>query len=165
VFDSNVGIRVQGGGSCSGCTMAYTAIYDGSNPIMAGDFVAVAGVSIDPDLNEPIMQVRKATGPDDTIIGVANGSLTRTPVGDHYGVTTGGYDPCDGPAMAGGYLSVVVQGLVQARVSEGGSIEIGNKLTLAADGVTAASIDEMSVARALSAPDGNGFVWVMFNGQ
>jgi len=122
-------------------------------------------VTVDPDLNQPIMLVRKATGPDDAIIGVANGSLTRTPVGDYYGVTTGGFDPREGPAAAGDYLSVVVQGLVQARASEPATVEIGSQLTLNPDGVTATELDELSVARALSLPDENGFVWVMFNGR
>jgi hypothetical protein len=112
LFDSNVGIKIQGGGNCQGCTMAYTAQNDGSDTIMAGDFVAAAGVAVDPDLNEPIMLVRKAIGPDDAIIGVASTSMDRSPVGEFQGVTTGGFDPRDGTAAAGDYLSVVVQGLV-----------------------------------------------------
>ena len=145
--------------------MAYTAQYDGSTAILPGDFVAAAGVTVDSDLNQPIMLVRKALGADDAIIGVANGSLTRTPVGDYYGVTTGGFDPREGPAAAGDYLSVVVQGLVQARASETAAVEIGKQLTLSADGVTAAESAELGIARALSLPDENGFVWVMFNGR
>ena len=165
VFDSNVGIKIEGGGSCQGCTMAYTARNDGGDTILAGDFVAAAGVEVDPDLNEPVMLVRKAVGPEDAIIGIASTSMTRSPVGEFQGVTTGGFDPREGPAAAGDYLSVVVQGLVQARVSQSATIDVGNQLTVVADGVQATELDEMSVARALSAPDGDGLVWVMFNGR
>lgn len=159
VFESPAGIQVTGGGSCVGCTTAYNAQNVGDAPIQAGDFVAVAGVAVDEDLNIPIMQVRKASAASDAVIGVATGGMTRSPVGEHNGVTTGGFDPSgSNTAAPGDFLSVVVQGLVQANAAPGASVSVGQMMTVTADGVqTAAS----GVARALSEVDANGQVWVM----
>jgi hypothetical protein len=159
-FMGDVGIFVNG--SCTGCTMAYFAQNAGNVPIQAGDFVAVVGVVADPDLNMPIMQVRKATAADDAVIGVASSAATRDPVGEYNGVVTGGYNLTDGPAPAGGYLSVAVQGLVQARAA-GSGVQPGAYLTAGADGAEATTAGGFT--RALSTVDGDGMVWVMLSGQ
>ncbi len=104
VFDSANGIRLSAAERCSGCATAYSAQNVGDTPIQAGDFVAVDGVVVDEDLNIPIMQVRKAITASDAVIGVANGAMTRNPVGKHNGVTTGGFDASGarqpGPAIS-----------------------------------------------------------------
>ena len=162
VFDSGTGINLIGGGSCTGCTMAYFAQNVGVEAIQQGDFVAARGVIVDPDLNVPVMQVVKATSDADPVIGVASSAMRRTPVGDYYGVKTGGFDPREGAAAAGEYLSVVVQGLVQAQVHEL-QVQAGDILTLQNGGLEVASTG--GVARAMSTPDENGMVWVLYNGQ
>jgi Fe-S cluster biogenesis protein NfuA len=162
VFDSVSGINLIGGGSCTGCTMAYFAQNAGVEAIQPGDFVATQGVVVDPDLNVPVMQVVKATSAADPVIGVASSAMRRTPVGDYYGVKTGGFDAREGTAAAGEYLSVVVQGLVQARVDEL-QVQVGDKLTLQNSALEVAS--DGGVARAMSTPDENGMVWVLYNGQ
>jgi hypothetical protein len=162
VFDSPAGIAVIGG-NCDGCTMAYYAQNVGDAPIHAGDFVAVEGVTLDADLNIPVMQVRRATGPDDTIIGVAAGAATRAPVGESNGVRTGGFDAAAGPAAAGGYLSVAVQGLVRATAADP-ALQAGASLTAGPDGAVGAPAGG-GYTRALSAVDDDGMVWVMLSGQ
>jgi len=159
-FMGDVGIYVNG--SCTGCTMAYTAQNVGSAPIQAGDFVAVEGVMTDPDLNVPVMLVRVATGPGDAIIGVATGAMTRRPVGESSGVVTGGFDPAEGAAAANGYLSVAVSGLVQARAADTG-LQPGASVTAGPDGAETAAGNGFT--RALSSVDANGMVWVMLGGQ
>lgn len=159
-FVGDVGIFVAG--NCVGCTMAYTAQNTGAAPIQAGDFVAVEGVTTDPDLNNPVMLVRKATGPDDAIIGVATGAMTRRPVAEVNGIVTGGFDPAEGAAAAGGYLSVAVQGLVQARAADTG-LQPGTAVTAGTDGAETAAGN--GFARALSSVDAGGMVWVMLGGQ
>ena len=161
VFDSPLGIYV-GGSGCTGCTLLYVAQNVGGTPIAAGDFVAVAGVEMDADLNIPVMQVRRATGPGDAVSGVATGAAVRNPVGESNGVTTGGFEAADGPAAAGSYLSVAVQGLVQARAADA-TLQPGAGLAVGPDGVEAAA--DGGFTRALSAVDGNGLVWVMLGGQ
>jgi len=161
VFDSPVGIYVSGG--CTGCTLLYNAQNVGDGPIAAGDFVAVEGVAMDADLNVPLMQVRRATGPDDVVIGVATGAAVRASVGEFNGVTTGGFDAAEGPAAAGGYLSVAVQGLVQARAADA-ALQPGASVTAGPDGAIAPSTGS-GFTRALSAVDANGLVWVMLGGQ
>lgn len=162
VFDSPFGIQIVGGGHCTGCAMAYYAQNAGDATIQAGDFVAVMGVEMDADLNIPVMRVRRATGPDDAIIGVAAGAATRSPVGEVNGVRSGGFDAAEGAAAAGGYLSVIVQGLAQARAADA-ALQPGAALTAGPDGAMAATGD--GYTKALSAVDENGLVWVMLSGQ
>ena len=161
VFDSPTGIYIIGGGGCTNCALAYNAMNVGDGPIAAGDFVAVVGVELDAELNIPVMQVRKATSASDAVIGVAAGAAVRDTVGEHNGVTTGGFEGASGPAAAGGYLSVVVQGLVQARAADAG-LQPGASINAGVDGAVAAA---GGFTRALSAVDGNGMVWVMLSGQ
>lgn len=160
-FNGGLGIYVEG--NCTGCTMAYLAQNVGDAPINAGDFVAVEGVTVDADMNIPVMQVRRATGPGDAIIGVATSAISRSPVSVTNGVTTGGFDGADGPAAAGGYLSVAVQGLVQARAADA-AMAPGASLTAGPDGAVVATTGN-GFARALSNVDGAGLVWVMLGGQ
>ncbi len=158
VFESPAGIEIIGGGSCNGCATAYNAQNVGDVPIQAGDFVAVDGVVVDAELNIPIMQVRKAATAD-AVVGVANGAMLRNPVGKHNGVTTGGFEASGAAAAGSGeFLSVVVQGLVQANAASGAAISAGEMVTVTDGGVTAGSA---GVARALSSVDANGQVWVM----
>jgi len=161
VFDGGAGINLLQGG-CTGCTLAYFAQNAGTDTIFPGDFVAAMGLVVDQDLNVPVMQVVKATSAADAIVGVANKAVKRTPVKDVYGVKTGGFDPRQGNAAAGEYLSVVVQGLVQVR-AEALPVQIGEWLTLQDGAVQVSS--EAGVARAMSQPDENGMVWVLYNGK
>lgn len=161
VFDSPVGIMLTGGG-CVGCTLAYNALNVGDAPITAGDFVAVVGVELDADLDMPVMQVRKATSSSDAVIGVATGAAVREAVSEVNGVRAGGFNGTNGPASAGSYLTVVVQGLVQARAADT-SLQPGASLTASTDGAVAAAAGGFT--KALSAVDGNGMVWVMLSGQ
>ena len=163
VFDSPTGIAVIGGGNCVGCTMAYYAENVGDAPIAAGDFVASVGVVVDAELGIPIMQVRRAGGPDDAIIGVSAGAAMRQPVEARNGVRAGGFDAAAGPAAAGGYLSVAVQGLARARAADA-ALQPGAAITASADGAATAAASG-GYTKALSIVDGDGMVWVMLGGQ
>ncbi len=160
MFDGPLGIWVKG--ICTGCTMAYAAQNVGDASIRVGDFVAVENVIVDPDIGTPVMQVRRASGPGDAVIGVATGAMTRQPVGDVNGMRTGGFNPTGGAAAAGSYLSVAVQGLVQARAA-GTGLQPGANLTAGPDGAEEAT--GAGFARALSGVDAGGMVWVMLGGQ
>lgn len=162
VFDSPAGIAIVGGGGCTGCALLYNAQNVGDVPIEAGDFVAIEGVTQDAELNVPVMQVRKATAASQAVIGVASEALSRAPVTVYNGVLTGGYDSAGDTAAPGGYLSVVVQGLVQAKAASGAGVAPGDMVTLSAEGVLSG---DTGVARALSSVDENGFVWVMVGSQ
>jgi hypothetical protein len=165
VFDSNAGIELIGGGSCSGCLLSYNGLNEGSEAIEAGDFVAVLGVEVDPDLNIPVMRVRKASSSSDAVVGVATYRMTRAPVGDFHGMTTGGFDPSTGAAEPGEYLSVAVQGLVEANVRANSELKIGDYLAMSAEGVSAASVAQPAIGRAMSEVSRDGTVWVMLSGQ
>ena len=165
VFDSNAGIQITGGGTCSGCALAYVAQNSGTTTIEPGDFVAADGVTMDPDLNMPIMMVRKAVNETDPIIGVATGAMTRSPVGDFHGTTTGGFDLAGGLAETSQYLSVVVQGLVQVKAGGETPLQIGDRVTLENSNITLAAAGDLSIARVISETDADGLAWVMFNGR
>lgn len=152
VFVGNIAVT----GNCNGCALAYTARNDGSTAIAAGDLVAASGVEIDPALGTPILLVRRATSADEAIVGVSGGGVNRTVDG----VIASGK-----AADAGGYLSVVVQGLAQVHVGGGSSVAIGNSLTASVEGAVLSTDAVGSVARAMSAPDANGMVWAMIDGQ
>jgi hypothetical protein len=164
VFSGAFGIEVIGGG-CTGCTLIYQAQNAGTDTIQPGEFVAADGVVVDPDMNIPVLQVHKAASAKDVIIGVATGALDRAPVGNSNGWTTGGFDGKGGPAANGQYLSVVVQGLVHVRVDQPAALQFGDWITIENGLVTAALGDAPKVARLMSAVDGNGMAWIMYNGQ
>ena len=160
-FDSDFGIYLDDG-PCFNCALAYIAQNAGEVPINAGDLVAIVGVETDAEQGIPVMLVRKATGPDDAIIGVSTGNAGRTPLGEHSGVSTGGFGEGDGPTAApGGYLSIIVQGLVRATAADAG-LQPGDSVAAGANGVVAAASGGL---KALSAVDGDGMVWVMLGGQ
>ena len=75
VFDGPLGIYIQGGGSCTGCTAAYVALNNSDQEIAPGAFLTVEGVQVDPDLNVPVMLVRPVSSSSDPVIGVS-GSAT-----------------------------------------------------------------------------------------
>lgn len=162
VFDSPAGIDIIGGGGCSGCTLAYTARNIGDTPIRDGDFVSVEGVEMDADFNTPIMQVRRVTSGGAAVPGVATHALERMPAGEMQGVRTGGYDTSGLTAAPGDFLSVAVQGLVQARAAAGASLQAGTTVAATTNGVDVAS--GAGLARAMSAVDANGRVWVLLSG-
>lgn len=164
VFSSDYGIILEGGGVCHGCAMAYFAQNAGADAIQPGDFVAALGVAVDPDLNVPVMMVAKASRADEAIVGVASTAVSRAPVEERQGIRTGGFDPRAGQAAPGEYLSVVVQGLVQARVGEV-QVQAGDWLTFQDSALAAAPAGSVGLARAMSTPDPDGMVWVLYNGQ
>jgi hypothetical protein len=165
VFESTSGIWINGG-SCTGCLLSYPAANAGAEPILAGDFVTAAGVSENEALGAPILLVRKAVAGDEAIVGIATGALTYTEPSGELGVSDGGFDGADGPALSGGYLNVAVQGLVQARVGDSAAPAIGDWLTLAAgEAITASAAEQPRLAQVMSERNGDGLVWVMFNGR
>lgn len=161
VFTGGTGILVSGG-SCNGCTMSYLAHNVGGAPIQAGEFVAVEGVIADADTGAPVMQVRVATSPSDAIIGVAMGAMSRIPISHSDGTRSVEFQGATGAAAADGYLAVAVQGLVQARAADAG-LQPGTTVTAGTNGAEATSAG--GFARALSAVDKDGLVWVMLGGQ
>lgn len=158
VFDSPAGINVIGGGGCTGCTMAYMGYNAGEAAIAPGDFVSLLGVELDADLNVPVMQVQKAQAGDTAIIGVASGAATREPISAVYGAQVGGFEQIGGTAAGGEFVSVVVQGLVQANVGELPATKLGQQ-------VAKTAADEPAVGRLMSAPENDGMAWVMLSGQ
>ncbi len=157
VFDSNAGIQITGGGGCNGCAIAYMGYNIGESDIAPGDFVAITGVELDAELNVPVMQVKKAQANNKALIGVANGAVIREPISKLFGAQVGGFERVGGTAPSGSFVSVVVQGLVQAKVGNISSLELGQQL-----GEASAA---PAFGRLMSLPESDGMAWVMLSGQ
>jgi len=130
----------------------------GETAIAPGDFVTIASVELDTELNVPVMQVQKAKAGDTAVIGVAKGAVTREPISEVYGAQVGGFEQSGGTAAAGSFVSIVVQGLVQANVGDVSALEFGQHLVQTA-------VDTPAIGRLMSAPQGDGMAWVMLSGQ
>ncbi len=155
-FNGNIGVS----GSCSGCASALTSQNVGETVIELGDFVTAVGVEVDPDYDIPILQVRKATA-DDIIVGVATSAMSR---GDYRedALTKLGYEMTDGLVNQNGYVSVVTEGLVQARLFPPSALAIGAFIT--AEGVEVGSAPTIgNVAQVMSEADENGLQWILLN--
>ncbi len=161
VFDG--GINVIGG--CFGCSPSYMAQNNGSETIQPGDFVAIQNVTLDTDLNTPIMQVSKAGNATDVILGVAIGAAGRTSGEESNGWRNDGFDSVGGPAASGQYVAVAVQGLVQANVGQATTLKLGDWLTLENGLAVAQAAEAPKVARLMSTVDENGLAWILLTGQ
>jgi len=140
--------------------MAYNI---GETDIAPGDFVTIAGVELDTELNVPVMQVQKAKAGDTAVIGVANGAVTREPISELYGAQVGGFEQVGGTAAGGSFVSVVVQGLVQANV---GDVNVGDVSALEfGQQLDRTAVDTPAIGRLMSAPQSDGMAWVMLSGQ
>ncbi len=155
----NGNIRVTG--SCSGCAMAMTAQNAGGSVIELGDFVTALGVEVDPDYGIPILLVRKAAA-GDTILGVAESAMSR---GEYHenALTQFGYEKVAGVINQHGYVSVVTEGLVQVRLPQESSLEIGAFITAEGVEVSATLNINDSVAQVMSKADENGLQWILLS--
>lgn len=160
VFSSNAGISLEGGGVCNGCLMAFKGINEGSEVIDNGDFVAVLGVSLDPDLSIPIMRVRKVSDSSDVVVGVARSWMPQASETALDGMAKGDFDQTIGAVEPGAFLSVVVQGLVQANVGKISGLRLGDYLTTST-GNSVANTSSPTIGRAMSEVSENGKIWIM----
>ena len=141
--------------------MALISKNVGSDAITPGDFVAAAGVEIDEEYDMPVMLVRKATA-DDAAIGVANSAMLR---GEYYENTLAdfGYDSKAGLAAPGEFVSVVMEGLVQARLPDTTQFAIGDYVVSDAGRLHASVDAASSIAQVMSEVDENGLTWLLLN--
>jgi hypothetical protein len=153
------GLRVING-VCDGCALGYIARNSGSSPIQVGDFVAASGIEVDPITNQPIILVSRAVSGNDAVIGVAV-SLAATPSDIDRKSPEGAGQSTDGMITQGAYLHVAVEGLTQVRVKNTLNINIGDYLTAGSNGAELSTDVNSNIARVMSLPDENGFVWVM----
>ncbi len=155
-FNGNIFVT----GACSGCASALTSQNAGRTVIEPGDFVTAVGVEVDPDYGIPILQVRQAAA-GDTILGVAISAMNR---GDYQegALTQMGYEMADGVINQNGYVSVVTEGLVQARLSPPSAVAIGDFVT--AEGVQVGTVPSIeSVGQVMSDVDESGLQWILLN--
>ncbi|HZU86747.1 MAG TPA: hypothetical protein VFF78_04660, partial [Anaerolineaceae bacterium] len=150
------GIMVTNGG-CTGCTLMYVGMNQGTEALRPGDLLAVAGVEVDAVTGQPVMQVRLATSASDPLIGVVVSGASKP----------GGQGPDkiqSEKILSGEYVLIAAGGLVQARVADL-NVAIGGYLQAGPAGGVATANMERSGVRVMSEPDANGLVWVMISGN
>ncbi len=151
-------IRVSG---CTGCTTTLISRNVGTDTIASGDFVAAAGVEIDEEYGMPVMLVRKV-GAEDAVVGVAQSAMMR---GEYDANTLAefGYDSRAGSAVTGDFVSVVMEGLVQARLPDATQFAIGDYVVSDTDRLHASGNSASSIAQVMSEVDENGLTWILLN--
>lgn len=145
------------GGTCSGCSSTQPSKNVGDSSIAAGDLVAAAGVTANPKLKQPVLLVRRASGPEDIVVGVADKTMriVRTKEGQVH--TASGKSS----ASKGELLLVTTQGLTKVRVS-GPSTKLG---TYVAPGPDAAAVSSVGpgIGQLVDTPNRRGLVWAMID--
>jgi hypothetical protein len=162
-----IGLGVNGtlrilNGNCDGCALVYMGQNDGTAAIEKGDLVAAAGVIVDPDTQQPVLLIHRATSADDTVIGIAVGAAAPPSDVDRSGPETAGKSGV-GVAATGEYIQVMVSGLTQVKVS--GQVAMGSHIVPSSDGAVSTTDAINSVAQVMSEPDENGLVWVMVDAR
>jgi hypothetical protein len=160
---SYYGAEVDGGliityGSCTGCKLAYVGLNNGTDALHPGDLVAAAGVKADAAGGDPILLVRLATQASDPVIGVVVSGASAP------GDKTNPDKIQSSEIIPGAYVLIGTTGLYQVRVA-GTAIAIGDYLAPGPSGAVVAADKSLGVAQAMTEPDADGLVWVMFKGN
>lgn len=162
-------------------TLTLIAQVTGPHALSPGDVVAAAGVA--PPLSgkgAPLPLVRLAAADWNGIVGVVEGRLALSPVpqpGAVEGEPRLELRSAEGPAPPGEYVALTILGVSRVKVDVGqGIIQAGTRLTsdtggraralksVAVEGVILAE-SAPALGIALTAPDGDGLVWVLVNPQ
>lgn len=180
VFVGNVYV----GGACTGCALANIAQNAGATPLEPGTLVTVVGVAENgPDGVPLVLRVRPAQ-PGEPVIGVVVSAAAAEPTPesapaepDATRAAESGAPPATslvpqaGSAAPGGYLTVVRDGVVRVRLAPADAAAVQPGMRLGAAGATAAALPAdqpahdaqpaTAIGTALSAPDADGYAWVM----
>ena len=147
-------------GGCDGCALGYIARNSGSLPIQVGDLVAASGIDVDPTTDQPILLVSRGVSVNDPVIGVAI-SIAASPSDVNRKSPEGADLSVDGMIAQGAYLHITIEGLSQVKVNNNLNFKIGDYLIPGSNGAELSIDSTSSIARVMSLPDDNGFVWVM----
>ncbi len=120
-------------GSCVGCVIVYIGLNDGSDPLEAGDLVAVSGVSSPlAGATTLVMRVRRAgAGSASGVVGVVQGKADVVESSKD-GQLLESANRAEGAAAPGDYVFIVVQGIAHVKAdATAGAIVAGQRLTAA----------------------------------
>jgi hypothetical protein len=170
------------GGACTGCTLVHIARNTSQETLRVGDVVAVSGVgSVLVEHTAPVLQVRRATASDASVLGVvycrgelyaaSDGDGPRSAAEGERRASDDSVQPVEGDVAPGDYLMVVTSGLAQVRVAPDLNLTPGQKLVAGevTGRATLAGADanpDLVFARAMEAkPDKNGLLWALVTVQ
>ena len=168
-------------GDCIGCTTAVFGLNAGDGPLEPGQIVAIQGIEGTTLDNTSVLWRVVPAGEGAAAVGVVRGKaeLDEAPEGTtlREGETGRRLVPRSGVAQPGGYVTIVIYGPMQVRVSAAdGPIEPGARLavgkmgaaralkTVVVEGLTLAE-SAPTIGIALAAPGEDGLVWVLVNPQ
>jgi hypothetical protein len=168
-------------GNCIGCALAVFGLSAGDQPLTPGQIVAIQGIEATTLDNAPALWRVVSAGEGAAAVGVVRGKaeLDEAPEGTTLREDETGQRlvPRSGVAQPGGYLTIVIYGPMQVRVSAAdGAIEPGTRLAVGKMGVArplkTVVVEGLTLAEsapvlgiALDAPDKDGLVWVLVNPQ
>jgi hypothetical protein len=162
------------GGSCTGCLMTFIARNTSGETLRVGDVLAASDVGpILQGHTTPVIQVRRATADDASVLGVVYLRGEFYAAGDDSPEEDGDIvQPVEGDVAPGDYLLVVTSGLTQVRVgpaskgiAPGQSLTVGDIAGLATLSETDAR-PGLVFGRAMEAQaDENGLLWAMIATQ
>jgi hypothetical protein len=157
------------GGSCVGCTSVFIATNASQETLLVGEAVVATGVG--PALlghSAPVLQVRRATSDDASVLGVVYRRGDFYAASDEQPEVGDIVQPGDGDVAPGDYLMVITSGLGQVRLEPGlSTLAPGQSLTVAGTPgrTTAAKTDtapDLVFARAVETePDADGLLWAL----
>jgi hypothetical protein len=168
-------------GNCIGCALAVFGLNAGDQPLEPGQVVAIQGIQTSTLDDAPALWRVVPAGEGSAAVGVVRGKaeLDQAPEGAtlREGETGRRLVPRSGAAQPGEYLSIVIYGPMQVRVSAAaGAVEPGTRLavgqagaaralkSVVAEGVTLAE-SAPTIGIALAVPGEDGLVWVLVNPQ
>jgi hypothetical protein len=168
-------------GDCHGCTLAAFGLNGGDRLLEPGQIVAIQGIQASTLDNAPalwrVVHAREGLA----AVGVVRGHAELDEAGTGHelrdGETGRRLVPREGPVQPGEYLSIVIYGPVQVKVSAAdGIIQPGMRLAVGESGLVRALktvvVEGVTLAEsapilgiALSTPDEEGLVWVLVSPQ
>ena len=169
--------NIQVTGSCTGCSMAAFGINTSSDPLEPGDMVTILGTEASGVDSTPVVWKVASASSGQAVVGVVGGKAemvteqSKRP--NELGKTL---VPREGSAAPGEFVTVIIYGPAQVKVSGSGKVAIGERLVVDDLGMARAlmttEVNGIQVAEsaptigiALDTPDVNGLVWVLVNPQ
>ena len=171
-------------GTCYGCEVAAFGVNASEQTLGVGDVVSIQGIVASGFKSQPVLMQVGPAGSGHAVIGVVLGgaeseSAAERGLDEDRGPDAEGQRlvPGEGPAPAGGYVSILLFGPAQVRASmSGGPIAAGTRL-VAGDGggaraLRTVEVEGVQVAEsapvvgiALEDASAEGLIWVLVNPQ
>ncbi|MGW8250454.1 MAG: hypothetical protein ACWGO1_07410, partial [Anaerolineales bacterium] len=164
-------------GGCSGCALTTFGVNSSESALQPGDIVSVSGTQTSQYDGAQVLANVARAAPDQALFGVVQGRAELDMVENpRPGQAGERLVPREGSANPGDFVTVIIYGIAQVRVSSISTVESGARLAMDASGlarplqtveVNGVQLQESAptLGTALDAPGADGLVWVLVNPQ